>query len=179
VAWLEPLHTDFALELRSWNVAMSDCHVHRRPSRGGAATVELAVVLPVFLIFMFGIWVYGHAQMVSNMLKGATRTAARYGATEGVTSAQAEARIRQILGAAVDPSVVSVQIKDASAYDGGNAFPKTGSAMEALPDLELTEATTRQLFMIRATVNYNAVAIVPSPWFDNVQLAGQSFMRHE
>lgn len=147
--------------------------------RSGAATTELAVVLPVFLIFMFGLWAYGHAQMVSNMLKGATRMAARYGATEGVTSAQAEARIRQVMGSAIDPSVVTIQVKDASGYDGGTAFPTDGSAMAGLPDLELASAESRQLFMIRATVNYNAVAVIPTSWFDNVQLSAQSFMRHE
>jgi Flp pilus assembly protein TadG len=141
--------------------------------------VELAAVLPVFLVFMFGLWAYGHAQMVSNMLKGATRTAARYGATEGITSAQAEAKIRQIMGAAVNPAAISVAIKDASAYDGGTAFPTSGSAVNGLANLELSSAESRQLFVIRASVNYNQVAVVPASWFDGVQLYGQCFMRHE
>lgn len=151
----------------------------RRRLRSGTTTVELAFVLPVFLVFLFGLWAYGHAQMVSNMLKGATRTAARMGATEGVTSAQVEARIREIMASAIDTSSLSIQIKDASAYDNGGAFPTSGSSMESLPNLELAGAESRTLFMVRATVDYNDVAVLPTSWFKNVQLSGQSFMRHE
>lgn len=150
-----------------------------RPRREGTTIVEVAVVLPVFLIFLFGLWAYGHAQMVSNMLKGAARSAARMGATEGVTTAQAKARVAEVMGAAVDASKIIVHVRDASAYDDGSAFPTSVSAMNALPELELKNAESRQLFMVRAAVNYNTVAVVPATWFDNVQLAGTSFMRHE
>src|SRR5688572_28006849 len=108
---------------------MSDVPVSLRariatqPRRDGTTVVEVAVVLPVFLIFLFGLWAYGHAQMVSNMLKGAARGAARMGATEGVTTAQVKARVTEVMGAAVDASKITVQVKDASAYDNGGAFP--------------------------------------------------------
>jgi Flp pilus assembly protein TadG len=157
---------------------MTRLRTRRRKSQG-TTLVETAIVLPVFLIFIFGLLAYGHAQMVANSIKGATRTAARYGATEGITSSQAEARVKQIMSGGVDPAVVSVQIKDASAYDNGSAFPSSGTAMTALPNLELGNASSRQLFMVRATVNYNDVAIVPVPWFEGLQLSGQAFMRHE
>ncbi len=150
-----------------------------RPRREGTTIVEVAVVLPVFLIFLFGLWAYGHAQMVSNMLKGAARSAARMGATEGVTTAEVKARVAQVMGAAVDASKITVHVKDASSYDNGSAFPTSSSAMSALPELELSNAKSRQLFMVRATVNYNNVAVIPAHWFGNVQLAGTSFMRHE
>jgi Flp pilus assembly protein TadG len=141
--------------------------------------VEVAIVLPVFLVFLFGLWAYGHAQMVSNMLKGATRTAARMGATEGVTTAQVQDRIRQIMGSAMDASNVNIQVKDASAYDNGGSFPTSATAMGGLPDIELASADSRQLFVVRATVNYNQVALLPTSWFDDVQLSGTTFMRHE
>ena len=163
-------------------VRTRDRHTFRRAQasrREGTTLVEVAVVLPVFLVFLFGLWAYGHAQMVSNMLKGATRTAARMGATEGVTSAQAKARVTQVMASAIDASKITIVIKDASTYDNGGSVPTSGSAMSSLPDLELSTAKSRQLFMVRATVNYNTVAILPTPWFDSVQLSGTSFMRHE
>lgn len=141
--------------------------------------MEVAFILPVFLLFLFFLISYGHAQMVANMIAGATRTAARYGATEGVSSAAAEARLRQIIGSGIDTSNLTVQIKDASAYDNGSAFPSTASAMASLPNLELSSAKSRQLFMVRASINYNDVAIVPVPWLENLQISGQAFMRHE
>ena len=159
---------------------MSDGHVHRfRSRRDGTTLVEVAVVLPVFLVFIFGLWAYGHAQMTSNMLKGAVRQAARLGATDGVTSAQVEARIRTIMGTSIDPSKVSIQVKNAASYDTGGSFPTSASAINSLPGVELSTAKSRQLFVVRASVNYNDVGVVPNQWFKNLTLSGQSFMRHE
>lgn len=164
---------------------MDDPAVRRRPGRAGrfrregTTLVEVAVVLPVFLVFLFGLWAYGHAQMVSNMLKGAARGGARLGATEGVSTAQVKNRVLQVMGSAIDASKVTIHVKDASAYDGGTSFPSTDSAMNALPEIELNDAKSRQLFMVRATVNYNDVAILPAQWFSHVQLSGTAFMRHE
>lgn len=141
--------------------------------------VEAAFVLPVFLVFVYGLIAYGHAQMCANIIAGATRTAARYGATEGITTAQVEARVREVMSGAVDPSLVTVQVKDASAYDDGAAFPDSASAMAAMPDVQLASAKSRQLFMVRASINYNDVAILPVSWLKNVTISGQSFMRHE
>ena len=56
---------------------------------------------------------------------------------------------------------------------------------DELPDLELTEAETRQLFVVRAKVPYQEVAILPvnfplvGPFLQELELAGQAFMRHE
>jgi Flp pilus assembly protein TadG len=160
---------------------MADCHVRRfrKASRHGTTMVEVAVVLPVFLIFIFGLWAYGHAQMTSNMLKGAVRQAARYGATDGVTSAQVEAKVRQIMGTAIDPSKVTIEVKNAASYDGGGSFPSSPGAINALPNIELKSASSRQLFVVRASVAYNDVGVVPNKWFKNLTLYGQSFMRHE
>jgi Flp pilus assembly protein TadG len=158
---------------------MKRIYIGRRRGSEGTTLVETAVVLPVFIVFIFGILAFGHAQMVANSIKGATRTAARYGATEGISTAQAEARVRLVMSGGIDPAIVSVQIKDASAYDNGGAFPNTATAMAALPNIELKTADSRQLFMVRAAVNYNDVAIVPVSWLDGVQLSGQAFMRHE
>jgi Flp pilus assembly protein TadG len=158
---------------------MNHSHLRRKRHSEGTSLVETAVVLPVFIIFVFGLIAYGHAQMVANIIKGATRTAVRYGATEGVSTSQAEARVRQIMSDGVDPAFITIQIKDASAYDNGTAFPSSATAMAALPDIERRSAVSRQLFMIRASINYNDVAILPVAWLNGVQLSGQAFMRHE
>lgn len=151
----------------------------RRRRASGTTVVETAIILPVFVTFLFGLIAYGHVQMISNMLKGATRTAARYGATEGITSAQAIDRVKQIMAGGMDNSKVTVVVKDASAYDNGSAFPSTISAINGLPNLQLTNAKTRQLFCVSATVNYNSIALLPVSWLTGKQLHAQSYMRHE
>ena len=158
---------------------MSHSNFYRRRRTLGTTVVEVAVVLPVFLVFLFGLIAYGHACMISNMMKGATRAAARFGAPDNVTTAQAEAKARQILSGGMNPALITIQIKDASAYDNGDPFPTDPAAMTAMPDIELNTAAERQLFMVRASVNYNDVAILPTSWFNNLQLSGQAFMRHE
>ena len=49
-----------------------------RSSRRGAATVETALVLPIVLLFMFGIFEYGRYFMTMQLLNNAAREGARY-----------------------------------------------------------------------------------------------------
>lgn len=154
-------------------------------SRRGTTVVETAIVLPVFLLFMLGIIEFGHAHLVKNILRSACRASARLGSTEGNTTAIVEARLREELGSVINPNRVSVFVKDASVYDQGGDAPTSGQALEALPDIELGDAEPRQLFLVRARVNYNDVAVLPMsiPYLGNylsdLVLEGQAFMRHE
>ncbi len=149
-----------------------------RQTRRGTTTVETAVVLPVFLMLVFAIFEFGHAQMINNMLSSACRNAARIGAVEGSSTAQVRTRVEQTLGTVVPTSSVSIFVKNASSFDGGGSTP-TGSGLEALPDINLAETEPRTLFVVRASVPYNSVAIVPMPFLENVVLDAQAFMRHE
>ena len=155
----------------------------RDRSRRGTIAVETALVLPVFLLFMLGLIELAHAQMVKHVLRSACRQAARVGSTEGKTTADVKARVNQVLGGSVNPDVVEIFVKDASSFDAGQATTSSRS-LEALPNIELGEAVPRQLFMVRAKVNYNDVAIVPhipilGNFLEHVVLEGQAFMRHE
>jgi hypothetical protein len=153
--------------------------------RRGTTVVETAIVLPVFLLFVLGIIEFGHAQMVKNLLRGACRAGARLGSTEGNSTGDVELRVRQVLGSAIDPNAVSVYVKDASVYDEGGDPPTSGNSLEALPNIELGDAQPRQLFLVRARVDYNDVAVLPMsiPYLGNylgdLVLDGQAFMRHE
>lgn len=152
-------------------------------ARRGTTVVETALVLPVFLLFVLGLIELGHAQMVKNVLRSACRQAARIGSTEGNTTAEVQQRVVDVLGAAVDTDLVEIFVRDASSFDDGN--PTTdGAELEALPSLELSDAEPRQLFLVRAKVNYSDIAIVPNipylgSFLDEIVLEGQAFMRHE
>ena len=65
----------------------------RNARRRGTTTVEFALILPVFLIFVFGLMEYGRAQMIANMLQNSCRDAARWGSTEGVSTSEVEQRV--------------------------------------------------------------------------------------
>lgn len=153
-------------------------------SRRGTTAVETAVVLPIFLLFVLGLIELGHAQLVKNVLRSACREAARVGSTEGHSTADVEQRVRDIIGSACDVAAIQVYVKDASAFDGNGSPSTDGSSLESLPGIELTEAAERQLFLVRAKIHYQDIAIVPhipylGSFLDGVVLEGQSFMRHE
>lgn len=153
-------------------------------SRRGTTVVETAFVLPVFLLFVLALMELGHAQLVKHVLRAACRQAARIGTTEGKSTADVEARVREVLGTAVDPDCVEIFVKDASAYDNGAAPPTNGTQLESLPNIQLAEAAPRTLFLVRAKIEYGDIAIIPNipglgPFLDEVVLEGQAFMRHE
>jgi len=148
---------------------------HRR----GTTTVEAAFVLPVFFFFVFAIIEFAHAQLVNSLLSSACRNGARLGAVEGTTTEQVVGRVDQTMGSAIDAAAVSVFVKDASVYDSGEAPPTTGAGIEALADVEVADAEPRQMFVVRARVPYNDVALVPMPFMNGVILQSQAFMRHE
>ena len=162
-------------------VAVAACAMRRTNTdrRRGTTTVEAAFVLPVFFVFLFFLFEYGHAQMIANLLNNATRAGARLGSIEGVTVDEIETRVLDVMAAGVDRDKVTVIIKDASSYDTSGEIPTTADEFAAMPDLDLTNVQPRQLFMIRATVDYDDVSIIPMSWMTDVQLSGQAFTRHE
>jgi hypothetical protein len=165
---------------------MTNFSTRLRPARSrcGTTVVETALVLPVFLLFVLGLIELGHAQMVKNVLRSACRQAARIGSTEGHSTANVEQRVKDVLGSACDVEAVQIFIRDASAFDGGESPSTDGQSLESMPGIELSEAAPRQLFLVRAKVHYNDIAIVPNipylgNFLDDVVLEGQAFMRHE
>ncbi len=147
--------------------------------RHGTTLVETAFVLPVLFFFLLAIIEFGHAQLVNNMLNNACRTAARLGSVEGTTSADVEALIGQKMSPIIDESNVTIFVNDASVFDSGGSSPTNGTEIEALPATELADAESRQMFVVRARLNYNDIALVPMPFMNGVVLNSQSFMRHE
>jgi hypothetical protein len=158
--------------------------IHRNSGeRRGTTVVETALVLPVFLLFVLGLLELGHAQLVKHVLRSACRQAARMGTTEGKTTADVRAKVLSTMSSIVDPGDVEVFVKNAGTYDSGGQ-PESGSDLEAMPNIELSGAEPLQLFMVRAKINYQDVAIVPNipylgSFLDDVVLEGQAFMRHE
>jgi Flp pilus assembly protein TadG len=156
----------------------------RGNSRNGTTVVETALVLPVFLLFVLGLIELGHALMVEHVLQSACRQAARIGSTEGHSTADAKAKVLQVMGSVVNTGLVTVLVKDAAAFDSSTSPGTSSTDLEAMPSIELTNANPRQLYMVRAKVKYKDIAIVPNipylgSFLDNVTLDGQAFMRHE
>ncbi len=148
--------------------------------RRGATVVEVALILPVFLVFVFAIIEFGHFWYVRNIVEVACREGARVGCTEGTTNADVLAEVRRLASTLVEPEFLDISIKDASVFDGGGSAPESNSALSALPNMDVSEAEPTQLFLVQAELDYNDVAILPLPRFlGNATVFSTAFMRHE
>lgn len=147
-------------------------------SREGTTLVELAFVLPVFLLFLFTLFEFSHAYMAINTLNAATKKAAREGSMDGISTAAVAARVNQILENAFDISSLAVDIKDAGVFDTADV-DAANIDYGNLPAIELSDSEPRQLFIVRATIPYNSISLVPPFFIKNITLSGQSVMRHE
>lgn len=63
----------------------------QRRNRKGAAAVEFALVVPFFIVLLFGIVEFGRAMMVQQTLTNAAREAARVAVIPGTTTSEAKA----------------------------------------------------------------------------------------
>lgn len=159
---------------------MRICRVspRRRVDRNGATIVETAIVFPVFLTFLFAVIEFGHAFMCNATLTAAAKDGARFGSVDGVTSQQVIDRVKARINGAFKSSQATVVIKDASTYETASTNPAT-VVVSGLPNIELNTTDSRHLFIVRVTVPYNQIAIMPPFWAKNLTLRGDSVMRHE
>lgn len=146
--------------------------------RSGAVLVETAIVASVFGLFMTAIMEFGHIYMVQGAMNAAAQRAARYGSVDGVSSQQVRDLARKTLASAFRSANATISIKNADTFDtAGVAANEIDYG--SLPNLELLDAETHQLFIVRVTVPYNNVALLPPFWVKNLTLKAHSVMRHE
>jgi Flp pilus assembly protein TadG len=155
--------------------------VRRRRTNGGrsgALTVEVALVMPVFILFLFAIMEFGHFCMVSHTLHAAARRGAQYGSYEDVTNGMVETRIKQIVGAAINADKATILIKDASVFDD-SGFDASTINYSSLSSVTLDEAERGQCFLVQVKVPYDNVSLLPTFFIKGVTIVGQAATRHE
>jgi hypothetical protein len=140
--------------------------------------VEFAVVLPVFLTFLFALLEFGHFFMVTNALTSIAQKAARAGTYDGATSASAQAKAEAAVDALIGVENATVLVKDASIFDTPGVDPESID-YASLPDIELADTEPTDMFLIRIEVDYDDVAVLPPKFVNGITLIGQSAMRRE
>ncbi len=140
----------------------------RGPQRRGTTSVELAVVLPIFLVFVFGLIEVTRIYWVQSVLKTAAQDSCRFGSVCGVTVDEVEARVRECLLGTVDPDQVEILIKDAAVYDSGGTLPHEvgdSDAFATLPDFTtdypLEDLEPGHLMLVRVRVPYEDITLLP------------------
>lgn len=146
--------------------------------RGGALTVEFALVLPIMGLLLAALMEFGHFYMVVHTLNAAARRGAHLGCHENVTTAQVEDRVKGIVGAAVAATAATVRVADASVFDSANMDPKSVN-FSTLPTVELSTRKTGDCYMVQVTVPYDNVALLPPFWLKGRTVIGRAVTRHE
>ncbi len=138
-------------------------------NRRGAALVEMAVVLPVFLAVVLGIVEFGRAMMVGQMVNNAAREGARMAIVDGSANTAVTSRVKQFLlqSANINGGDVTVNIS----VTAGTGNPDPGN--------EVANATTRDMCTIAVTVPFTKVSYITGKYLEGKNLAGSSTMRHE
>jgi Flp pilus assembly protein TadG len=137
--------------------------------RRGAAVVEMALVLPIFLMVVFGIVEFGRALWVGNMVTNAAREGARLGILDGTTNSEIRTAIQSFLSESLNISPGSVTTTITITPAPGNANPGN----------ECANARARDLVNVTVTIPFSAVSLLPGKYLGSSQLIGRSAMRHE
>ncbi len=133
-----------------------------RKNRRGAAVVEFALVVPVFMLLVFGMIEFGRAVMVQQVLVNASREGARQAVLDGTTVAEVESRIDGYLSvSSIDGATIEYEVNGVIVGDPGVA--------------QFGDAVT-----VRITVPFDNVSWLPVPqYIGGTMLTASSIMRRE
>jgi hypothetical protein len=144
------------------------CGAPAAPPRRGAATVELAVVLPVFLTLLLGLAEMSSALNATHVLHGAVRDAGRLASMD----------YKQFLAAETDPNTKVVQdirnLLCASGLPGDLVTIRivhAGGSNDGQPFDLANPSNYLKDFRIEASVPYTAVSGFPVKYMNNQDIA--------
>jgi cell division protein FtsB len=97
--------------------------------RRGTATVETALVLPLLLLFFFGIFEYGQYLSVQQVIENAARSGARYAVvnTSTATTAQVQSYVSGKLSTVNNWISPTISVYQADPVTGNNLGPWTSA----------------------------------------------------
>lgn len=137
--------------------------------RMGSAIVELAVVLPLFVLIVFGIVEFGRAMMVSQLLTNAARHGSRNAIIDGSTNAAITTDVKAFLSQALSVPATDIQVNVEVEPATGNPDPVDN----------LSVAQSKDLVKIRVQVAFSDVAYMAGNFMEGKNLEGYCVMRHE
>ena len=133
-----------------------------RKNRQGAAVVEFALVVPIFILLVFGMVEFGRAVMVQQVLVNASREGARHAVLDGSTLTEIESRIEGYLAPSmINGATIAYEVNGAIVTDPGIA--------------QFGDAVT-----VRISVPFDNVSWLPVPrYIGGTTLSASSIMRRE
>ena len=144
---------------RTKHLLLSHCVAGRNRAAGrrGAAAVEFAVVLPVFITLVFGMIEYGRMVMVQQVITNAAREGCRKAIMDGATSQEVQ-------------DVVNNYLESAGIT----------SATITITPSEPSEAGAGEPVTVSVSVPYDQVSWLPAPMYlSGTEMSATCVMRRE
>ena len=143
--------------------------VQNQQRRWGAALVEMALVLPIFVTVTLEIVEFGRAMMVAQLVTNAAREGARLGSLEGATNTEVVQTCRDFLvdttSCATDDITVVITVTPAV----GNPSPNN----------QIGNARFRDQVNVQIEVPFDKVSFIGGSYLTGKNLVGNATMRHE
>jgi len=141
---------------------------------GGQALVELAIILPLLLLLILGVFEFGRAMYVKNTLTHAARAGARSAVvTYGITNGSANVNTSCIYGTSGNDQVFKSACT--SLYQGVRKNNVTISI--TLPRTPPTSGDMVTVSVVWSNYKTAAPSFIPS--LNNITLKGETAMRYE
>mgnify|MGYP000592644721 CR=1 FL=1 len=142
---------------------------HQRPNRRGAAIVEMAMVLPLFMMVVLGVVEFGRAMMVGHMTTNAAREGTRMAIVDGASNTEVTNHVETFLADTVGVSASDVTVTISVEPASGNEDPLD----------KIEDAGPRDLVTVEVEVPFDKVSYIPGNYLNGKKLKSQSAMRHE
>jgi len=142
----------------------------RKQRRKGAALVEMALVLPIFCMVVFGIVEFGRAFMIGQLVTNAAREGVRQAVTGDYTNSQITADIKSFL-------LASGKINGNDVTITYTVTPAAGNP--AVAGNEVSNCTSKDLISVKVSIPFSKVSLIPPTYLKTTALSGQASMRFE
>lgn len=141
-----------------------------RQGRRGTVTVEMALVLPIFTMLVFGIIEFGRGFMIMQLVTNAAREGCRKAIIDGSTNSDVTSYIQTFMKTSgnVATSATAVTI---------TVTPAAGNP--ANPTSNLATCSSRDLVTVKVDIPFSAVQLITAKYLAGKTLTGQASMRHE
>jgi Flp pilus assembly protein TadG len=141
--------------------------IRRKQLRRGATTVEMALVLPICLMFMFGLFDFCRLLMVRQVVDNAAREGARFAtvSTATVTTSAVQTVVQNFLAGQLPGSSATIQVYLVNPATGANLGDWTTAQLGQAIAVQVTASYAPMLSnfsFLPSSVPVNATAIMRS-----------------
>ncbi len=138
-----------------------------KPTLHGIAAVELALVLPVFMLVVLGIVEFGRAFMAEHLLAEASRLGARRAIVAGVTESEVKQLVKDFCGDTL--GIRSKRVKVAVTIEDVRGQTVSG----------FSNADSGDMCTVTVTIPFDEISFLPANFLRNAQLSNACTMERE